>query len=161
MFAGYNQWANALLYKAAGELSEKELNRDTGAFFHSLFGTLTHLVVADQIWLYRLTGTGPSHAQLAARPFATLSELHAARKETDQRLIDFCAALTPEKTAGMLSYTRVSAPEPVHQPMGEALAHMFNHQTHHRGQAHMILTVLGKPSLEMDLIFYQRRPRQA
>ncbi|WP_027486094.1 DinB family protein [Allorhizobium undicola] len=161
MFAAYNEWANQTLYEAAATLSEEELHRETGAFFGSLFGTLSHLVVADQIWLRRLSGEGPTHTQLNAKPCADFHSLHQARVETDARLRQFCEALTEEKLAGEIEYRPVTSPEPVRQPLGQILAHLFNHQTHHRGQAHMILTVLGKPSLVLDLVYFQRLSKQA
>ena len=58
--------------------------------------------------------------------------------------------------AARISYTRVSSPEPVTQQLGAALAHVFNHQTHHRGQAHAVLTGLVGTAPELDLLFYQR-----
>lgn len=161
MFAGYNRWANETLYEAAATLSEEELHRDTGAFFKSLFGTLSHLVVADQIWMQRLTGEGPSHTSLNARPCADLAALSDARQATDARIIAYCEALTPERLAGDITYTPITTPEPVHQKLAQTLAHMFNHQTHHRGQAHMILTVLGRPSLALDLVYFQRLRKPA
>ncbi|MBB4007479.1 DinB family protein [Allorhizobium taibaishanense] len=161
MFAGYNAWVNQKLYEAASTLSEEELHRDTGAFFKSLFGTLSHLVVADQIWMQRLTGEGPSHQRLDDRPCPDLASLAEERRATDARIVAYCAALTPEQLADDIEYRRITTPDLVRQNLGQVLAHLFNHQTHHRGQAHMILTVLGKPSLALDLPYFQRLQKPA
>jgi len=156
MLAAYNAWANTLLYEAAAGLTGEELNRDTGAFFRSLFGTLNHLVTADRVWLHRFTGQGPQPTTLDARAADTLADLWAARREEDARITAFAADLTPETLAATFHYSPITKPEPVSHKLGPAVAHFFNHQTHHRGQAHMCLTVLGKPSLSLDMIYFLR-----
>lgn len=160
MFAAYNQWANQKLYSVAQVLTEEEFHRDTGAFFQSLFGTLTHLLVADSIWLNRFTGSGPVHNALDARPFPDIATLTQARQMIDARLIDYVETLSHDSFEQIISYTRSTDPTPQSHRLGPALTHLFNHQTHHRGQAHMILTVLGKPSLPMDLIYFLREKGQ-
>ena len=62
MFAAYNSWANARVYEAAAALDEEAFRRDTGAFFKSMMGTLNHILVADRIWLKRMTGEGDAPA---------------------------------------------------------------------------------------------------
>ena len=161
MFAAYNAWANRLVYDTAAELTEKELNRDTGAFFGSLFGTMSHVVTADRIWLNRFTGEGPLPASLDERPCTTLQDLREIREEEDQRIIAFAETLTLEKLQSILENTPVTIPAKNSQTLGPAVAHFFNHQTHHRGQMHMALTALGKPSLALDLIYFLRGEGQA
>ena len=156
MFAAYNAWANTLLYEAAAGLTEEELHRDTGAFFGSLFGTLNHVATADRVWLHRFTGQGPQPTALNARVADTFADIWAARREEDARITAFAEGLTPEALAATLQYSPISKPEPVSHKLGPAVAHFFNHQTHHRGQAHMCLTVLGKPSLSLDMIYFVR-----
>jgi uncharacterized damage-inducible protein DinB len=156
MFAAYNAWANRLVYDAAAALDEEELNRDTGAFFRSLFGTLNHLVTADRVWLHRFTGEGPHPTSLTERAADTLAGLWAARCREDERISAFAAGLTTEALAATFQYSPITKPEPVSHKLGPAVAHFFNHQTHHRGQAHMCLTALGKPSLSLDMIYFVR-----
>lgn len=157
-FAAYNAWANRQVYAAAGELSEEEFHRPVGAFFGSLHRTLNHLLVADRIWMKRFTGTGEAPDRLDAILAETRTELEALRSAEDARIRDWVAGLSEKDLAGDIQYRPVSSPEPVTQPLAGALAHVFNHQTHHRGQCHMILTVLGQPSLTLDLAFFQRTP---
>lgn len=156
MLAAYNAWANRLLYAAVTELSEDELHRDTGAFFGSVFATLSHILVADRVWLNRFTGEGPKPKTLDEKPYATLPELHAARVQEDARIIDFIDSLTPDQLEASFSYTPVTSPELVSHKLWPALTHFFNHQTHHRGQVHAGLTGMGKPSLSLDLIYFVR-----
>ncbi len=156
MMAAYNQWANTLVYDAAAALSEDELHRDTGAFFGSVFGTLSHLLTADRVWLNRFTGEGPRPAALDERPYAAFPELRAAREIEDARIIAYVDGLTDAQLAGQISYTPMTSPNPVQTRLSPTLTHVFNHQTHHRGQVHMGLTVLGRPSISMDLIYFLR-----
>jgi uncharacterized damage-inducible protein DinB len=156
MFAAYNQWANGVIYGAARELNDEELGRNKGAFFGSMIGTLNHLLCADRIWMKRFTGAGDAPRALDTILYPGLDELEVARKAEDERIIAWIAGLPQERLAANFSYTPITRPEPVTQKLGSALSHFFNHQTHHRGQCHMILTSLGKPSLTLDLVWFQR-----
>ena len=156
MFAAYNAWANRRLYDAASELTDEEFRRDVGAFFGSLIGTLNHLVAADRIWMKRFTGEGDPPASLGSIIEPDLTKLRALREAEDRRIIDWIGGLSPEAIAGRFTYMTVTDMRTVSQRLSPALDHFFNHQTHHRGQAHMILTVLGRPSVPLDLVYFQR-----
>jgi uncharacterized damage-inducible protein DinB len=155
-FAGYNAWANRRLYDAAAELTDAEYRADRGAFFKSMHGTLNHLLTADQVWMQRFTGQGPTHARLDTIHHDRLADLRRAREDEDGRIVAYIDGLTEDRIAGTIRYRRVSTPEEFEQALAPALAHFFNHQTHHRGQAHSILCGYGKRGLELDLLYYQR-----
>ncbi len=161
-FARYNAWANRRLYDAAAGLSDAQLRADEGAFFGSLHATLNHLLVTDVIWMARIRGIpGPKWAldHIAHEPFA---DLRAAREALDADIVEGIETLRESDIlAGEIAYSRVSRPEPIVQPLAEALAHLFNHQTHHRGQCHMILTRLTGTAPELDLLFFQREAKAA
>jgi uncharacterized damage-inducible protein DinB len=156
MMAGYNAWANARLYEAAAGLSDAEYRADGGAFFKSVHGTLNHLLATDRIWLRRFTREGEAPTRLDAILFEALDDLRAARVAEDRRIVDYVDALTDEDLAGAVSYRTITNPVTITQPLAPALAHLFNHQTHHRGQAHGLLTGLGLAAPSLDLILYQR-----
>jgi uncharacterized damage-inducible protein DinB len=156
MFARYNAWANARVYEAARALSDADYRADRGAFFKSVHGTLNHLLVTDRVWMHRFTGEGAAPERLDAILFDTFPALEAARREEDARIVEYVTGLTPQALAGTISYKRVSTPELMTQPLMPALAHWFNHQTHHRGQAHALLTALTGKAPELDLLFHQR-----
>ncbi|HEX8049117.1 DinB family protein [Rhizobium sp.] len=156
MFAHYNRWANTLLYDAAAQLSDAEFHENRGAFFGSLRNTLNHLLVADRMWMHRFTGTGEAAAILSAIPHEDLADLRAAREAEDQRIIDWVETLDNAQLAADITYSPVTRPGAITHPLRAAVAQFFNHQTHHRGQCHMTLTALGKPSLELDLIYFLR-----
>lgn len=156
MFAAYNEWANRRLYDACAPMGDAARKAEAGAFFGSLHGTLGHLVIADQIWMRRFTGDGPAPAALADNPFEDFGELRSVRAALDARIIDYVAGLADGDTEGVISYTTLTTPEPVSQPLASALAHLFNHQTHHRGQCHHMLTAAGQDAPPLDLLYYQR-----
>lgn len=156
MFAAYNRWANLRVYDAAAALSDEEFNRDMGAFFGSMMGTLNHLMVADRIWLKRFTGEGEAPKTLDAILHRDLPKLRAAREAEDRRIVDWVGSLTPKALSGRFTYIAVTDMRTVSQRLAPALDHLFNHQTHHRGQAHTILTALGKQAPALDLIYFQR-----
>lgn len=155
MFAAYNRWANSRLYDAADVLTDEEFTRDAGAFFGSMMGTLNHLLVTDRIWMKRFTGQGDAPARLDAIIQQALPALRMAREAEDRRLVEWVEGLSDKDVAGRFSYLTTDM-RTISQRLAPALGHLFNHQTHHRGQAHMILTVLGQPSVPMDLIHFQR-----
>jgi len=159
MFAAYNGWANDRLYAAARALSRADYLADHGAFFGSLDGTLNHLLVTDRIWMRRFTGDGPAPSALSERVTDDLEELAALRVAEDARIIAYVDGLDEATIAGNFTYRPVTNPVEVTQPLGPALAHLFNHQTHHRGQATAILTRIGgRDACEsLDLIQFQRQ----
>ncbi len=161
MFGHYNGWANARLYDAVSRLDEAQYRADRGAFFKSVHGTLNHLLATDMIWMKRFTGEGDAPDRLDAILCETFGALRLARVAQDARIVAYVDGLTDARITGTISYRRVSSPEQFVQQLAPALAHWFNHQTHHRGQAHALLTGLGQPATELDLLFFQREQAKA
>jgi uncharacterized damage-inducible protein DinB len=155
-FAAYNAWANRRLYDAAAALSDADYRADRGAFFKSMHGTLNHLLATDRIWMQRFTCEGDAPGRLDAILHEALPALRAAREAEDRRIVSWIDRLDEAALKGVIRYRRVSTPDEFVQPLMPALNHWFNHQTHHRGQAHAILTSLGKPAPELDLLYFQR-----
>ena len=156
MFAHYNAWANTRVYEAAARLSDQQYRADRGAFFKSVHGTLNHLLVTDRIWMQRFTGEGDAPGRLDAILFEAFDELRAARDAEDRRIVRFAEGLDDRRIEGTIKYRRVSSPEQFEQALAPALAHWFNHQTHHRGQVHALLTGLLGQAPELDLLYFQR-----
>jgi uncharacterized damage-inducible protein DinB len=157
MMAGYNAWCNERIYDVAAQLSDADYRADRGAFFKSVHGTLNHLLVADRIWLKRFSGKGEAPNRLDAILFENLSELRAARQKEDERIVAYVDSLTEADLAGRLGYRTITNPIEIEQPLAPALVHFFNHQTHHRGQAHCLLTGFGLDAPSLDLILFQRQ----
>lgn len=151
MLAGYNTWANARLYNACAALPEQAVSRDLGAYFGSILATLNHVMVADLIWLARLRGGAQPAFALDHILHEDLAELAAARRVLDA---DIARAVEETDPAATVTYARRGME--MAAPAAELLAHLFNHQTHHRGQVHAMLTRLGAEAPALDLVYYQR-----
>lgn len=154
-FAAYNRWANARLYEAALALTEAEYWRDAGVFFKSMGGTLNHLLLTDRIWLKRLTGEGEHPDRLDAILHSDRRALALARCDEDERIIRYVGALNEAMLQENVSYLTTSGQQH-EQSRADILAHLFNHQTHHRGQAHAILSMSSKATPPLDLLPMQR-----
>jgi uncharacterized damage-inducible protein DinB len=154
--AAYNRWANARLYAAALGLSNQSYRLPVGDFFGSLHGTLNHLLLTDRLWLKRLTGEGEHPNRLDAILFEDRAELTRARIAEDYRLTTVVEKYDDAALANLHSYKTTSG-MPQSQCLADILLHLFNHQTHHRGQAHACLSILtgGEPP-SLDLLVFQR-----
>ncbi|MBU6439540.1 MAG: DinB family protein [Betaproteobacteria bacterium] len=163
LLAEYNRWMNERLYAAAARLGPEELARDRGAFFGSILGTLNHLVVADTLWLRRFARHPrqwpqiapvlqlPVPASLDAIVFPTLPELRQRRGDLDTWILQWTGALHDEDLDTPLHYAN-SKGQPYCRELHGLLLHMFNHQTHHRGQATTLLTQAGADVGVTDLL---------
>jgi uncharacterized damage-inducible protein DinB len=112
--------------------------------------------VTDRIWMHRFTGAGDAPSRLDAILFESFDGLRAAREAEDRRIVDFVDGLDDGRISGTIKYRRVSTPEEFEQQLAPALAHWFNHQTHHRGHVHALLTGLVGEAPELDLLIFQR-----
>jgi uncharacterized damage-inducible protein DinB len=161
MFAAYNRWANERLYGAAAVLPADDYRADRRAFFKSMHGTLNHLLVGDRVWMQRLTGTGDAPNRLDAILHDSFAFLQAARRAEDERIIGYVDGLSEEELAGPLRYRTIVNPQTIEQDLAPALDHLFNHQTHHRGEAHCLLTAITDETPSLDLIVFQRETGRA
>jgi uncharacterized damage-inducible protein DinB len=154
--ARYNRWANERLYAACAKLAPDELAQPRAAFFGSIQGTLNHLVAGDRAWLDRLEGIKTeirTYDQVMAEDFESLARI---RVEQDARIVVLVDDLGPEELAETLYYTTIAGGR-AETPTHWVLAHMFNHQTHHRGQAHGLLSQTAiAPPPPLDLATYLR-----
>jgi len=154
--AAYNHWANEKIYEAAGKLTPAAFAAPRAGFFPSLSKTLNHILVGDTIWMGRLDGSG--HAGITALSdvlFTEFAPLQAARTAMDGRIGAFVEALTPQRMGEILIYKNMAG-EAMKTPVDQVLAHFFNHQTHHRGQAHAMLSSTEVPPPSIDLILFLR-----
>ena len=151
--ARYNRWMNERLYECCSRLSDQERKEDVGAFFKSIHGTLNHLLVADRIWLGRFTGQPFTVSSLATELYANFSELREQRAATDNAISSWVSSLKEGALSGTLSYTSIVNPSLRKYPLWIAVAHFFNHQTHHRGQLTTLLFQRGIDPGVTDLIW--------
>jgi uncharacterized damage-inducible protein DinB len=154
--ARYNRWANRRLYGAVAQLEPEEIHAPRSGFFPSIAKTLNHMVVTDRIWIGRFLGNLSDHKRLDEAPYDDFAELTAAREAEDQRIIGFFRELPQARIGAVLDYKNMAG-EPKSSVLLPLLAHFFNHQTHHRGQAHGMLsaTRVAPPSLDLVLFIYE------
>lgn len=154
-FAHYNRWANELLYGAAAALPEDRYFLDTGMFFKSIHGTLNHVLVADRIWLRRITGEGETYKRLDDVLYPDFESLKKAREEEDKRIIRLMESYSEADFEKNITYKLMDG-TPRADRIFDVLPHFFNHQTHHRGQVHSALSQGGLKPPQIDLIFFIR-----
>lgn len=150
MMATYNKNANETLYEACSLLSEEELAADKGAFFGGIHRTLNHIMVGDDIWMSRFEQTSLPHQALDVVPYDNFADLKVARAERDQKFITFFETVDDSFFEGDFHFTSMARDSFV-KPLQQIIAHFFNHQTHHRGQVHTLLTQFGVKTPVSDL----------
>ena len=151
--AAYNAETNRRWFDAAARLPDAERRADRGAFFRSMHGTLCHLLWADRMWMSRFAGwdrpaqpIGESAALVEA-----FGALRAARIDADAGLCAWAATVDAGWLAGMHTWFSGAAGREVTRPTALLVMHMFNHQAHHRGQVHALLTAAGEATGDTDL----------
>ena len=159
LMAKYNQWMNHKIYQSSSTLNQDILSKDLGAFFHSILGTLNHILVADIIWLQRFAHHPRQYKSLnyitqlespktlAQILYTDLDKLRLEREKVDQLIIDFCNECQEEDFHTKLNYKNMKG-EDHHKGFGYLLQHFFNHQTHHRGQ---ITTLLFQQQIDIGV----------
>lgn len=162
--AGYNRWFNERLYGACERLPDAERKRDRGAFFHSIHGSLNHLVWSDRLWLRRFAAQGYDFPALApgllqlpeGAVHGTVlhddwAALRTARAELDAAIGQWVDAMPAEFLLSTMRYANTKGVQREH-PAWQAVTHFFNHQTHHRGQVTTLLSQAGVDVGATDII---------
>jgi uncharacterized damage-inducible protein DinB len=151
--AGYNKVANARLYEQCGKLEVAEYRRERAGSFGSIHALLNHTLLGDRIWMSRFEGGGSTTPPLNTILFETFAELSKARSEQDAGIESFFSNADDSFLSRSLSYTN-SLGKYCTDSAPHAVLHFFNHQTHHRGQVHVMLsqTDVRPPSLDMHRI---------
>jgi len=153
LLARYNRIANDRLYEKCAELSDADYRAPRRGSFGSIHALLNHILLGDRIWMSRFHGDGQTTPWLATILYDEFAELRSTRTREDAAIEDFFASADASFLDRTLSYTNSKG---VHytDPMLNAALHMFNHQTHHRGQVHVMLsqTEVQPPSLDLHRI---------
>lgn len=153
----YNGWANKRLYAACLALPPAEYDADRRGYFRSIGNTLNHLWVADSLWFARFRGAEPMITDLSALPYPDRDALWAARQALDAKIEKFFAGADDDVLGRMLEY-RDTRGMMKSSPAALAFGHFFNHQTHHRGQVHGMLSHAGvaePPPLDLMYYYYE------
>ena len=160
MMANYNQWQNESLYSSADLLGEDARKQQRGAFFGSIHHTLCHLLWGDMIWTSRFAGLGAPEVNSIQQSGAMIEdwqELKKLRYQRDREIITWADGLEHAVIEGELSWYSGALKANASRPLGEILVHFFNHQTHHRGQVHAMVTAAGGRPDDTDLFVMSMR----
>jgi len=169
--ARYNDWANRRLFAKVAELPGETIAEDRGAFFGSILGTLNHIFVADILWLSRFAsceaclpisplGIIPAPTSLRDILFDEMTAFSAGRERLDELIVDFSKMWSAELLAETIRYTNMDG-QAQQGHLGELLQHLFNHQTHHRGQVTTLLSQAGIDPGALDLLVMLREDEEA
>ncbi len=154
VMARFNRWVNAKLFETAAQLADDEYRRDRGAFFGSIHNTLNHLMVVDRLWTGRIEGVDRGIRSLDQILYSDFEPLRVARQEEDERLIQLVDRLDEDALQKPIVYRRMIGEGMEEVRTGHILVTLFNHQTHHRGQIHVMLTQCGITPPPLDVVFY-------
>lgn len=155
LMADYNCRMNRQVYQASSQLGKGDLQKDVGAFFGSVLGSLNHILVGDLVWLARFSNHSNDYEslkqldkyrkpmQLNSLLYPEFSELYNVRQEVDLMIQTWVRNETKEEHFELdLTYSNTKD-ETSSRCFGELVSHLFNHQTHHRGQITTLLYQFG------------------
>ncbi|WP_421707312.1 DinB family protein [Algihabitans sp.] len=153
VLARYNSWQNTSLVTAADGLTDSQRWADQGAFFKSAAATLNHLYWADALMLERIKGNERpqdtiTHSLTEPSDWSEFKSLRAAR---DAEIADWADSLTDRDLRGTVAWYPLDGSERIEMSKAICVVHLFNHQTHHRGQIHAMLTALGAAPEPTDI----------
>ncbi|MGF1618998.1 MAG: DinB family protein [Rhodomicrobiaceae bacterium] len=152
--ARYNAWQNRSLYREADRLTDEKRREDRGAFFRSIHGTLAHILWGDMMWMARLDGwEKPAVGPADGETWMEWGTLKAERADADRKILDWAGKLDDADLTGDLTWYSGVYKRNASKPKWIVIAHFYNHQTHHRGQAHALLTSFGMTPDATDLGF--------
>jgi len=155
--ARYNHWQNNELRDILKAMPEEELRKDRGAFFGSIMSTLNHLLWGDTLWMSRFDGGPGSDLGIPQSVDLTPSFAEWSRQRflVDGRIREWAKGLHAVDLVGVLTWFSGAMGREVSKPLAFCITHMFNHQTHHRGQIHAMITSAGHKAGVSDLFFME------
>ena len=155
LMARYSAWQNRQLLEALEGVSDDVCALDRGAFFGSIHATLNHLLWADRAWLSRFSDrfdkprTDVPHTEATS----SMAQWREERAALDAEMVAWADGLSDADVAGDLSWYSMITKTEQTQPLDGLLVHFFNHQTHHRGQVHAMMTAAGLTAPVSDIPF--------
>ncbi|MBD2022790.1 damage-inducible protein DinB [Leptolyngbya sp. FACHB-36] len=143
LMAEYNCWMNQSLYSICSAIPDAKRKQDLGAFFKSIHGTLNHLLYGDKAWMGRFTNQPFSATRIGQDLYADFDALRADREKTDQQILEWSMQLDSDWLSQPFEYTSNVDGKRRVLPTWVLVTHLFNHQTHHRGQVTTLIKQLG------------------
>jgi len=154
LMARFNTWVNERLYESVAQLSDDEYQLERGAFFGSIHNTLNHLLVVDRLWTGRIKGVDQGISSLDEILYKDFASLRVARRREDERLTELVEGLSEKQLQRPVTYRRIIGDGVEEARVDHILLTLFNHQAHHRGQVHTMLTQAGVTPPPLDVILF-------
>ena len=154
LLANFNAWANMKIFVSCKKLDEREYKKDRKAFFTSIHGTLNHLLVIDKVYISRIEGKNHGMKKMNQILYEHIGRLEEARIKEDKRLIDLVNNLSEENIHKEITYESFESGD-ITYTINFILTTLFNHQTHHRGQVHNMLSQAGIIPPQIDIPDYK------
>lgn len=153
--ARYNLWQNQNLLTTTDTLPPTEISKDRGAFFGSIQRTFSHVLWGDMMWLSRFEGTDVPKISIAESTdlASDWTEFRNRREAQDKRILNWAQNVDPAWFEGITHWYSGAAGREFTKPNAIVTIQMFNHQTHHRGQIHAMLTAAGAKPAATDIPF--------
>ena len=143
LMAEYNKWMDQKIYSVCRDIPDQDRKKDMGAFFKSIHGSLNHIYFGDIAWIERLRDNKFTPRQIGVDIFQDFEELRAAQEKMDSEILEWAGNLTPDFLNQPFDYVSNVENFSRKLPRWVLAAHMFNHQTHHRGQVTTLIKQLG------------------
>lgn len=159
LMARYNLWQNESMIAAAETLSDEDRERECGAFFGSIRKTASHVLWGDMNWMSKFAGT-PAPEQSIVESVALAPDwtaYTALRTAFDRTILEWTRTVPTDWFDGEIAWFSMAAGREISKPKRLLICHFFNHQTHHRGQIHALLTAAGADPGPTDLPFLPDR----
>jgi uncharacterized damage-inducible protein DinB len=143
VMAVYNAEMNERLYEVAASMPDGDRRADLGAFFDSIFATFNHLLWADQVWMSRFTSRARPGVGIRERMYDDFDALRRARQAMDEEIRTWADGVSRDWLAATVSWRSGQDGTTRSRPAWLLAVHLFNHQTHHRGQITAMMSRLG------------------
>lgn len=156
--ARYNAWANNRIYNALSRIDDSSRKENRRAFFGSIHDTMNHILLADLIYRERLEKKPTTYTRLDEVLYDDFGELESAHRKNDAWYVGFCEDMDPAELEGNLSFKAVGmdSDEYFSLPLRLCLSNLFQHQIHHRGQVHHMISHAGENPPPVDIVKYGR-----
>jgi len=153
--ASYNAWQNKQLIEIVDAMDQAELDKNRKSFFGSILGTANQLLWGDLLWMSRFDGGAAPQGNLPESPklHYTADSFLIDRLRADQRITRWAGRVKQMDLVGPMTWYSSSVQRSMTMQKGLCVTHFFNHQTHHRGQLHAMLTAAGQNPDVTDIVF--------
>jgi uncharacterized damage-inducible protein DinB len=143
LMAQYNRWMNEKVFSTCFKLTDSQRKENRGAFFKSIHSTLNHILWVDLSWMARFEGKDLPGGSASSDLYSDFDELFIARKECDSKIVDWSLGIDSSWLESNFRFFSVVYQKELEKPIWVLVDHIFNHQTHHRGQITTLISQFG------------------